>query len=577
MICRIGEISFEGYLILSGCVEVRSSAGKVLAHADAGSIVGELSMLGLVTERTSELVAVEYVEAYCLNKQDLFKIFEEDDGKRMHELYQMTIDIVDIALSRYNLTEAQDARELLALPGQVDVREILLRGKADAMDLLAERNRAVGKLGRGVRALTPRSLGRVANLFSPRGGGQRSSTKRGSESEPSASQAPNPRKQSGFGASSSLNGRGVRNVARRLSRALSGIEVAPAPKSTYETLALAQFGSTASPSVATATASAAAGGLHSGMSTEKFVHPLPLTLTSRQHEQLKKLAPSLGLNQLRVTIPPLGDTGSMPMSTGLSDTATSLADQTTVPSTSGAASTSAHHSAHHNIFSDDHSPLASASCRYDCRVALEYAKPQERASRLRFFQGLDPSFIDAFFSFAIVRRYLAREVVFVEGDLLNSVVVVLCGALDLSLFRMTVRLVPGDSCGDYEYVSEVSRYRGTLVTCEHSELFVIDSQALAVLLERFPDEAKKLRESAEYRMGAWERASTVMAMSMNSLGKTNADFCSRNIPEEESHASALLQALDAKMEARFGRIELLQRELAGSLQQVQLRLARAYT
>jgi CRP-like cAMP-binding protein len=206
-------------------------------------------------------------------------------------------------------------------------------------------------------------------------------------------------------------------------------------------------------------------------------------------------------------------------------------------------------------------------------VALEYAKPQERASRLRFFQGLDPSFIDAFFSFAIVRRYLAREVVFVEGDLLNSVVVVLCGALDLSLFRMTVRLVPGDSCGDYEYVSEVSRYRGTLVTCEHSELFVIDSQALAVLLERFPDEAKKLRESAEYRMCAWERASTVMAMSMNSLGKTNADFCNRNIPEEESHASALLQALDAKMEARFGRIELLQRELAGSLQQVQLRLA----
>jgi hypothetical protein len=105
VICQIGEFSFEGYLIISGVVEVRSAAGKVLVHADAGSIVGELSMLGLVTQRTCELVAVDYVEAYCVHKDDLFRVFE-DDGLYMHEVFQMKVDIIDLALSRYEFSAA---------------------------------------------------------------------------------------------------------------------------------------------------------------------------------------------------------------------------------------------------------------------------------------------------------------------------------------------------------------------------------------------------------------------------------------------------------------------------------------
>jgi hypothetical protein len=48
VLCRCGERSYEGYLILSGVIEVRSKESKVLAYVEAGSLVGELAM---VTQR----------------------------------------------------------------------------------------------------------------------------------------------------------------------------------------------------------------------------------------------------------------------------------------------------------------------------------------------------------------------------------------------------------------------------------------------------------------------------------------------------------------------------------------------
>ena len=45
VLCRCGDLSYEGYLLLSGTVEVRAKDGKVLAYVEAGSLVGELAMV----------------------------------------------------------------------------------------------------------------------------------------------------------------------------------------------------------------------------------------------------------------------------------------------------------------------------------------------------------------------------------------------------------------------------------------------------------------------------------------------------------------------------------------------------
>ena len=180
---------------------------------------------------------------------------------------------------------------------------------------------------------------------------------------------------------------------------------------------------------------------------------------------------------------------------------------------------------------------------------------QEAGSQLNFFWGLDPDVAAAILSVASARSFFAREVVFVDGDPLDSIVIVSRGALDLALFRMSIKLVPGDACGDYEHLSSIPRYRGTLVTRERSELLLVDSQALAVLLERFPEEASKLRDSAEHRMSAWERAAVVSARNAELCSETVTQPLSLNISGEDQRCYALLQALDAK-------VERLQRQLA---------------
>jgi voltage-gated potassium channel len=53
VLCRCGERSYEGYLILSGVIEVRSKQGKPLAYVESGSLVGELAM---VSTRSADLL-----------------------------------------------------------------------------------------------------------------------------------------------------------------------------------------------------------------------------------------------------------------------------------------------------------------------------------------------------------------------------------------------------------------------------------------------------------------------------------------------------------------------------------------
>ena len=53
VLCRCGERSYEGYLILSGVIEVRSKEGKPLAYVESGSLVGELAM---VSTRSADLL-----------------------------------------------------------------------------------------------------------------------------------------------------------------------------------------------------------------------------------------------------------------------------------------------------------------------------------------------------------------------------------------------------------------------------------------------------------------------------------------------------------------------------------------
>ena len=53
-LCRCAERSYEAYLILSGLIEVRSNEGKVLAYMEAGSLVGELSMVSAAGVRVRQ-------------------------------------------------------------------------------------------------------------------------------------------------------------------------------------------------------------------------------------------------------------------------------------------------------------------------------------------------------------------------------------------------------------------------------------------------------------------------------------------------------------------------------------------
>ena len=447
VICRVGEVSFEGYLIISGVVEVRSAAGKVLVHADAGSIVGELSMLGLVTQRTCELVAVDYVEAYCVHKDDLFRVFE-DDGLYMHEVFQMKVDIIDLALSRYEFSEATQINQRKAM---LQMRDSLLASKAEAFreQKLAERKEKLGK-----------EVGRLEKAL---------------RAFPCADR--------------------IQAAAMHLSRTMGSSTVAPIPRqrSVYQALALAQLGSEAKPPNSNTNEAAS-----SPSRTDTSLSAVP-----------SDPAESLEFGQQ----PASGSYAPMPPESGKGRR---------IP------------------------PHRVSKGQVCCSCA--HGGLQEAGSQLNFFWGLDPGVVDAFLSVASARSFFAREVVFVDGDPLDSIVIVSRGALDLTLFRMSIQLVPGDACGDYEHLSNIPRYRGTLVTRERSELLLVDSQALAVLLERFPDEAQKLRDSAEHRMSAWERAAVVLARNAELFSETVTQPLSLNIAGEDQRCCALLQALDAKVE-----------------------------
>jgi CRP-like cAMP-binding protein len=109
IICKQGERSTEAYILLHGQMEAQSVAGQRLAVIAEGSLVGELSMLGVMPERSCTLMALTNCECYIIFKSDLFQTFQDSTNV----LDTMTFRATALALKGYAFKKEDNAHKMI--------------------------------------------------------------------------------------------------------------------------------------------------------------------------------------------------------------------------------------------------------------------------------------------------------------------------------------------------------------------------------------------------------------------------------------------------------------------------------
>jgi hypothetical protein len=137
MICRQGEASSEAYILLQGSMQAQTAEGKRLATLESGSVVGELSMLGVLTERSCSIVTATLCHCYMLFQRELYAAFRDMPWIIAAMVYEAT----SLALGHYVFREKDKAHDVIydanrrartALESSVEGLKVLLRTTADA-------------------------------------------------------------------------------------------------------------------------------------------------------------------------------------------------------------------------------------------------------------------------------------------------------------------------------------------------------------------------------------------------------------------------------------------------------------
>ena len=137
MICRQGEASSEAYILLQGSMQAQTAEGKRLATLESGSVVGELSMLGVLTERSCSIVTATLCHCYMLFQRELYAAFRDMPWIIAAMVYEAT----SLALGHYVFREKDKAHDVIydanrraraALESSAEGLNVLLRTTADA-------------------------------------------------------------------------------------------------------------------------------------------------------------------------------------------------------------------------------------------------------------------------------------------------------------------------------------------------------------------------------------------------------------------------------------------------------------
>jgi CRP-like cAMP-binding protein len=499
------------------------------------------------------MIAREYVEAYCVNKDDLFHIFEE----RKVELAQLTFDVIELAIARYNFGTAEEGAT--ENPYYIMLTAAKETARAELMD------------ARNMESVLKQSvINKITNTVTI----VTNSLHQAAKALPS----PKPRKLAPTHSSDDLSAAAI--IAARTPVAAvqpllgSGLPVKPSLRKSLSLGDMLRESKESPNSVQPPALTAARGdiGIVSPVSSnsapekekasdkdkgprdvgyfavsgtagavrresgavgrgrresiggpQRFVMPAPLTTHTKK---ASKTGNPYGNAVLPLDASPDSPESPSAASAPLVTSVVALR----IPVTGTAKGVAAHGSGRPTAQRQSvaqHSALATISRSTSALVSpgpstsafsAQSLGSGDRSPRtleiplpsLRFFARFEYDFVDAFATHLVPNAFRAREIVFSEGDIVDTVVIVYRGQLEFLFHLMTVPIVGGDCCGDFEYFSHITRHFGTLVTREASELYSIELASLTALLEHYPDQAEVLRHSAEAQMAAWERSSHIL-------------------------------------------------------------------
>ena len=515
-------------------------------------------------ERTATLIAREYIEAYCLNKDDLFHVFKEHEV----ELHQLTFNVIDHAIAQYGFGDSENG-------AQSPYYEILTRAKETTRAKLDEERKLASLLAKKddetVIALITNSLAQATKaLPSPR----------------PASKAPRSPK--------ALASHPPRKIAPEHSALPVDESIASAPTSQDENDAgkCNDKGYSAVKSdvgVRRASIAGVGGRRESIGGPQRFVMPARVTASSKNaparshtHTAQSNTQAALSLDadspaahhaplllhtfdvNLRIPVTKAATGNSNSMAAGASSSR--VRARPSPWKREEARSMGVLASASNTSCATGPGSASSPKISYRAQSLSQPDQPpmpiEMQLRSLRFFAPFECEFIEAFAAHLVWNAFRAREIVFSEGSFADTVVIINRGQLEFLFQLMPVPIVAGDCCGDFEFFMSISRRVGMLVTREPSEIYSVDVANLADLLEHYPEHAEALRHSAEARMAAWERSSNVL-LSQNSDGAEGSDA--------SRHASSLEQRLvlaEARTLDILSALEqlLMSRAAPGSLQ-----------
>jgi CRP-like cAMP-binding protein len=109
VVCNQGDLTEDSYILLSGQMEAQMSDGTPIATIDEGSLVGELSMLGVFKERSCKLFAITGCNCYVINKEVLFEAFKDSPTV----IDRMIVKATSMALAGYVFSDETDQAKVV--------------------------------------------------------------------------------------------------------------------------------------------------------------------------------------------------------------------------------------------------------------------------------------------------------------------------------------------------------------------------------------------------------------------------------------------------------------------------------